>query len=76
METKAAAKFAALLESRAAEGLDMIRIKDLKICGIYNLRTRWAPCQRKKKYLSCAQAASSFLMRKDNAHTDGVLTRA
>jgi hypothetical protein len=49
METKAAAKFAPLLVSRAAEGLDVIHIKDLKICGIYNLRTRWAPCQRKKK---------------------------
>jgi hypothetical protein len=49
METKAAAKFAPLLVSRAAEGLDVMRMEDLKICGICNLRMRWAPCQRKKK---------------------------
>ena len=34
METKAAAKFAPLLVGRAAEGLDMMRIEGLKICGI------------------------------------------
>ena len=47
METKAAAKFAPLLVSRAAEGLDVMRRKG--ICGICNLRMGWAPCQRKKK---------------------------
>jgi hypothetical protein len=33
METKAAAKFLPLLVSRAAEGLGVMRIEDLKICG-------------------------------------------
>ena len=47
METKAAAKFAPLLVSRAAEGLDVMRRKG--ICGICNLRMGWAPCQHKKK---------------------------
>jgi len=50
METKAAAKFAPLLVSHAAERLDVMRREgDLKICGICNLRMGWAPCQRKKK---------------------------
>ena len=50
METKAAAKFAPLLVSHAAERLDVMRREgDLKICGICNLRMGWAPCQHKKK---------------------------
>ena len=34
MKKKAAAKFAPLIVGRAAEGLDMMRIEDLKSCGI------------------------------------------
>jgi hypothetical protein len=42
METKAAAKFAPLLVSHAAERLDVMRREgDLKICGICNLRMGW-----------------------------------
>ena len=33
METKAAAKFVPLLVGRAVEGLDVMSIEDLKICG-------------------------------------------
>jgi hypothetical protein len=49
MKTKAIAKFAPLLVSLAAEGLNVMRMEDLKICGSCNLPMRWAPCHRKKK---------------------------
>ena len=69
-------KFALMIMSVGAEGLDMMRIKDPKICSINQSADEVSAMSAKEKQLLCGQVAARFLMRPDRAHAGGVFTGA